>query len=206
MKNSKHSTSESRHTDSIEPPTVARFRAEYEAADELSRIVANFRKQVAIPAHNELRYAGHHYLKARSDDGTDTDLDQLQRAIAHCQRAAYEAADAGIMSALDMIHIFMNDYRRIVVADIVPNYGEIKRTSREAQRLLSQAREHTGDVPIVNEEYRQMFLILKEHVEALEDHRDELNKRIQNERDRYLRWIFAISISVAMGIIAIALA
>ena len=50
--------------------TIAVYRASYADADQLSREVSNFRDDVAIPANNELRYAGYHLLQAIGDDGS----------------------------------------------------------------------------------------------------------------------------------------
>ena len=77
------------------------------------------RSEVAIPATNELRYAGHHLLQSINEDGMVHDEEYLRKAKSHCERAMYEAAEAGIMSALEQINDFRKDYKDIVVSEVV---------------------------------------------------------------------------------------
>lgn len=76
-------------------PDLQELRRLYETADGFAREVGEFRSEVPIPAHNELRYAGHHLLQSLDNDGTVADEDQLRKARNHCERAMYEAAEAG---------------------------------------------------------------------------------------------------------------
>ena len=45
-------------------PTPQQYRDLYDKADSFAREVWQFRGTVALPAHNQLRYAGHHLLKS----------------------------------------------------------------------------------------------------------------------------------------------
>ena len=54
-------------------------------------------------------------MQALNDDGKIVDEEQLRRAKNHCERAMYEAAEAGIISALDSTRAFRQDYKNIVV-------------------------------------------------------------------------------------------
>ena len=54
---------------------VRELKELYEEADRFAREVGEFQYEVPIPAHNELRYAGHHLLPAcgkSRDSGIDT--------------------------------------------------------------------------------------------------------------------------------------
>lgn len=130
---------------SVSPKTpdaggVAELRQLYETADRFAREIAEFRTEIAIPAYNELRYAGYHLLRALNDDGKIVDEEQLRRARNHCERAMYEAAEAGIISALDSIRAFRQDYKDIVVGDVVPDYADKLVLAKNAQDLLASGR------------------------------------------------------------------
>lgn len=174
---------------------------QYEIADSFSREVANFRSEVVIPSHNELRCAGHHVLKAWVGNSTET-MSQLTKAKHHCQRSMYEASDAGIMSALDMIDIFRQDYRNVPIGDIVSDYLHIKRRARDAQTLLAKGREHGPNDTIDAEPYVKTFNELVRDALILEDSREELNKIIRKERRDGFRWIGGIGIAVVLAILA----
>lgn len=40
----------------------------YNKADSFAKKVSEFRREVSIPAHNQLRYAGHHFMQAMASD------------------------------------------------------------------------------------------------------------------------------------------
>ena len=204
------------HRDGAKPTapsreSIGKLRATYDAADNLARKVAEFRSEVAIPAHNELRYAGYHLLRALADDGGIEDVAQIGRAVAHCERAQYEAAEAGIAYALDFIEQFKKDYKEIRIGDVVQNYQEIIKTARDAQNLLTRTRstkpsDDRGELSDPRE-YMEMFYRLKDIRETLEDAREELNKIIRDrvrESRKFMIWlVFAIvgAIGVFMSIL-----
>ena len=61
-------------------PDVSELRQLYETADSFAREVGELRSEVPIPAHNELRYAGHHLLQSLDDEGTVVDEDLFRKA------------------------------------------------------------------------------------------------------------------------------
>jgi len=182
---------------------IVKYRQQYEAADEFSRHVASFRDDVSIPANNELRYAGHHFACAANDDGFLDDLDQLQRAITHCQRAMYEAADSGILSALDMINIFRREYSLVVISETVPNYSEILKDANTAQKHLATTRKHTPDGAMAHERYLEIFKNLEEHCETLDASREDLNKKIAKQIQGNRRFFFNAALAVLGIVIAL---
>ena len=186
--------------------SLASYRKAYAEADEFSREVAAFRSEAAIPALNELRYAGHHLLRSLPDDGGEPDPAQLTRAVAHCERAMYEAADAGIISALDTIDTFRRDYKNVVIADIVPKYFEIVGLARRATDSLKATRQYNRDseLSIPSDEYVETFRRLARACESLEDSREELNKKADRQIADYRRWLLRTAIAVAAMAVSIA--
>lgn len=157
---------------------VAELRRLYETADGFAREIAEFRVEIPIPAHNELRYAGHHFLQAISDDVELVDEEQLRRAKNHCERAMYEAAEAGILSALDSIRTFRLDYKDVVVGDVVGGYTEKLVSAKRAQDLLARGRVDRASAVARVSEYMSTFRELRAAVETLEAARDDVNARI----------------------------
>ena len=77
--------------------------ARYAQANGLAKSVSLASREAVIPAHNELRNAGYHLLHAIDGSGCAVDDEQIDKAIAHCDRAIYDAAEAGVIITLDAL-------------------------------------------------------------------------------------------------------
>ena len=181
--------------------TLQQYRNLYDRADSFAREVWQFRGTVALPAHNQLRYAGHHLLKSLGPDGTITDIDKLREAISHCERAMYEAAEAGIGAAINQIEDFRNDHPRVAVGKIVPEIRNAPRLIREAQGIISAPR--SNDLPASEEtaRYMEVFRALRDLVDLLEGSHDDLV--IEARRQRF-KDILSIIGLVTGAIVAVA--
>ena len=155
---------------------LRKLRKEYETADELIKEVQSFTRKAGIPAINELRYMGHHLLLS-SGDGTDPE-DELRKAIGHCQRAAYEAAEAGTLAVLDEVDIFRRDYKSVVVTDVVGDYLAILKHADQCQVELRKARQEGHDRDVDYARLMDAFRSVKGHCTTLNYAREELNKKI----------------------------
>ena len=188
--------------------TIRELRALYETADRFAREVSAFRSEVSIPAHNELRYAGHHLLQSIDDSGTIIDDHKLGKAKHHCKRAMYEAAEAGIMSAVDEIAGFRAEYRNVVVGDVVDDYIGQLRQVRKAQDLLVKGRSDRTSVVDHVTEYMGAFRQLRDTLEIFDAARDDCNAKKQglilNYRQFWIRSLLillGIAVTAAMGTI-----
>ena len=181
------------------------YRDLYETADGLSKEVAEFRAEVVIPAHNQLRYAGHHLALAVGAAGI-VDRDQFQKAIAHCERAMYEAAEAGITAAVHQVIQFRDDYKDIEVGDVVPEYRKVIALSRSSAELVAQPR--SEDSPSENaRRYMDRFRELRGGLEALENGRDDLNARVAQQAKESRRFIIhtlLLSLGIAVALLSAA--
>ena len=186
---------------------VRELKELYEEADRFAREVGEFQYEVPIPAHNELRYAGHHLLQAIGGDGTVVDESQLSKAKSHCERAMYEAAEAGIISALDLMYVFRTDNKGIVVSEVVPSYSEMRKLARGAQDMLVKGR--SGRISTVQQvrSYMDVFRQLKDALATLEAAQDDLNakKLLQIKATRRflitcLITALGIAVSVALSV------
>lgn len=185
------------------PASIARFRREYIEAEAFVGNVSEFEAGLANSAHRELRLAGRCFLDALDDDGGLADDRELRRAIGHCQRAKLVSARAGVSSALERIGDFDSDYRTTVVADIVPNYGGIRKKTREARNLAETTAllDETDPQPAM-----EMFVELSEMARTLDDARPEIDKRVERERRANRLAILALAATIALGAAGIVLA
>lgn len=184
--------------------TLSHYRQLYEAADRFAREVAEFRQAISIPAHNELRYAGHHLLQALGDSGTVANEEQMRRACSHCERAMYEAAEAGMISLLQSITQFQKDYKDIVVAEVVPTYGDCKAMARKAQGLLTRGRSKEVAATETASEYMHAFRDLRNASDQLEDARDDLNAKLTNLAREARRFYATMAITLLGTMVAAA--
>ena len=170
-------------------PTIEHFRELYNKADSFARKVALANLEAEIPVHNELRYAGHHFLKSLDDQGNIRHAEELRRAIAHCERAMYEAAETGIVAILDELKNFETEYRGIVIGKIIPNIRETRALRDQAIQLISQPRPQSREVFRVTSEYMHIFEGLRQGVHHLHQNRHDLdaalNIRREKEDERY---------------------
>ena len=66
----------------------------YFEAEKILRVIANITTQPMIQSISQLRYAGHHILKAQVDDADEASKQSnLIEAFKHCKRAVYDALD-----------------------------------------------------------------------------------------------------------------
>lgn len=160
------------------PTTIAEFRAEYAKADTLYQEVQSFRNKAGIPAMLELRYAGHHFLKSVGDDGQIVRQCDLDAALAHCRRACYEATEAGIMFALEIIKKFKEDYRSVVVSGVIPDYVPRLRRTDEALAIIEVGRADDFDRSQDHASRIEVFRELRIFCRDLDAGRDEANKLV----------------------------
>ena len=203
--------SESRPSTSMtndSPHRIDELRTLYDKADQFVREVAEFEDEVAIPAINELRYAGYHLLQSIGDDGTISEEEQFRRAISHCERAMYESAEAGINSVLVWIDQFREDYKNIVVKDVVDDYARILAHTRKAQDLIARGRSDQMSSSDRVSRYMETFRQLRKYSQLLEASRDDLNAKLSEQvRDkrRFIIRCLLILLGVVVGAASIAI-
>ena len=83
-----------------------------------------------------------------------------------------------MISALDMIVNFKEDYKTVTISDVAPIYSQVAPKAKEAQALLAKQRSHQdNDGFIVPDTYVKIFKELVILVEQLELAREDLNKK-----------------------------
>ena len=172
----------------------------YNHADQFAKEISEFMSEVSIPACNELRYAGHHLLKSLGDDGEIVDDNQYKKALSHCERAGYEAAEAGIIAALEYLKDFKEYYKGIVIRNIVPDYPKINVIAKKATDLLSNGRPEHMTHKEISSQYMDSFRELKRSYEALVANTDDLNVALKKEITEKRRYVVTACLSL-LGIV-----
>ena len=182
--------------------SISELAAAYKIADKSAREVAQFRSAVAVPANNELRYAGHHLLQ--SLDGTAPVLkpDDIRKATNHCERAMYDAAEAGLIFAIAEIACFQDDYKNVVVSRVVTDYPKIRGLAIKAQETLAQGRDARVSAQTQASEYMDLFRSLRDAVHRLHGARDDLNAMIRKDADDNRRFLLKFAFRVVGVLIA----
>lgn len=202
MNDSEKSPASNSQTDICSVPDLEHLRHHYDNADGFCREVQSFIQEAGVPAINELRYAGYHLLHALTNDSEPAE-DQITKAVNHCKRASYEAAEAGIITCLIKISIFKDDYKRVVISDVVDDWHEILRDCEKCKSELATSREkgddRSGDFDI----HMDAFRLLRDHCAILDASRDDMNKKIRKEQSNQRRFVFNVSVAIIGIIVAI---
>ena len=115
----------------------------------------------------------------------------------------YEAAEAGILSALDSIRAFRQGYKDIVVGDVVPDYADKLVLAKNAQDLLARGRAGRASATEQVSEYMKTFRELRTALEKLEASRDDLNAKIVAEAREIRRFALQLALTVLGIVIAL---
>lgn len=155
---------------------------------------------------NQLRYVACHILKAKESSGENKN-EEYRRAKNHCERAIYDATEAGILHCLGEVRNFKYDYQRIVVSDTLPDYISMCQRIAGASRFLSTVTSDNGDHRNNRgDKYKEsdtIFDELRNIVKRLDCARPELNKKIRNRRTIWLITLVTTIVSVVTLIVAI---
>lgn len=152
----------------------------FQLAEEKIKLVENLNQELSIPAINELRYAGYHMTQFLAGTGDEASA-QLGKAENHCKRAIYDAVEAGVTHQLELIKIFQQDFRNLIISETISRYPEIRTQINAAHKLILAPRDPAKD----RSEYYDQCSIHLENLrvahEELESFREDLIKRLQRQ-------------------------
>lgn len=159
---------------------------------------------LTTPAVNQLRYVTCHLLRYDRSNNEKEKQEELRKAKNHCERAIYDAVEIGIVFCLRKLENFQEDYATTVVADIVPNYVEIRKTANEANEFISKITKDSTEDHCNNrgDRYKkcaEYFDKLDDYINTLDCARPELNKKMDRER-LYVHISIATLILTLIGI------
>ncbi|MBC3832307.1 hypothetical protein H8K33_12355 [Undibacterium amnicola] len=148
-----------------------------------------------IPSINELRYVARHLLTALQK----SNLEELTKAKNHVKRALYDACEVLIISNLEEIKQFQNDYRLIAVTDVIKNYAELMSSAEEARSFIQETEE--GSREDYYDKCSELVETLKRINTTLNAARSDLNVKISDRRTTTTRWFIGIGITLLIAII-----
>ena len=174
------------------------LREKYAIADRLSKLVSVITEEAAIPAVNELRYAGFHLLKAINVSGSVEDGEHMARAIDHCERAIYDATEAGLMALVQSIDRVLYSYGLVTISKIVPTLQDIRRAHADAIEIMVANR---TDNPA---ELVGIFEELIQHSRNLDLAKPDLDKEATLASTRRFRSFAALVLTAMTALIGLA--
>jgi len=156
-----------------------------------------------IPAINELRYAAFHLLEILTSSPAKQAA-HAPKLTAHLQRAIYDASEALISLQLKELKTFQEDYRLIVVSDVVKNYQELMQQAEEASSLIKgNQRSREGRETYYSDALQHVDTLKKTNI-ILRAARDELNKKLTLHRRDSRRWLIGTVIAAVAATVGLA--
>lgn len=157
---------------------------------------------ISIPSINELRYAGHHILRATQLKEEDEILEELDKANRHTKRSFYDAVEASILYKLQKIENFDKEYKLIPeTITVIDNYNY----------KLSQVSDIVQEIEDINIDSRdEKYKIIEDHYKTIKEINNEfqmsiptivnlIDKNEQTEKKEHRRFV----LQLIMGAIAI---
>ncbi|MFY0628580.1 MAG: hypothetical protein JXR07_19945 [Reichenbachiella sp.] len=181
---------------------IKKLRDEFcKAENEIKQTESEF-NELPLPPINELRYSFNHFLRTLTSEGEDED--NFRSAEKHVKRSIYDAVDVRIVSSLELLKYFKDDFKNIVISDVIPNWVEILGKARKIKNDLSS--NDDGETRQERlEDHLRYAKELKEICDTCEDSREELKKLQKAEITKYRRFIIGILLA-AIGVIVAAMA
>lgn len=189
-------------TDGFDPQQSAEeVVALFDRAEKgIKRLELLFNEGLCFHPVNQLRYAGFHIAAALKTSNPQDQKEEWARAKRHCQRSIYDASEMALVYCVREVEGFQDDYNKMDISPTVDNYLDIVNKTREAQSLIQSTDHESRENKYI--ECDDCFAELKPLIDRLNDARPELNKRLKQSRNRFIRWVF----SSFIGIIAILVA
>lgn len=157
---------------------------------------------ISIPSINELRYAGHHILRATQLKEEAGIVEELDKANRHTKRSFYDAVEASILYKLQKIENFDKEYKLIPeTITVINNYNS----------KLSQVSNIVQEIEDINIDSRdEKYKIIEDHYKTIKEINSEfqmsiptivnlIDKNEQTEKKEHRRFV----LQLIMGAIAI---
>lgn len=189
----------------------------FEQLEPLQKKVEGLGNGLDGPALNETRNATYHLLKALQNN--DVQPTEITKAERHAQRAIYDCHEAILLHELEKLRIFREDYKSVVVTQVLPKYLQGGQNADKAKRCIDDVR--TGEDSLNVDDYESGFYSqprsciytnmepyiykIQAFNEECEAAREELNKIIHKENNDKV-WAFLGKIAAIVTIIGLPIA
>ena len=166
------------------------------AENEIKRTETEF-NELPLPPINELRYSYNHFLRAiTTDNGSE---DNFRSAEKHVLRSIYDAVDVRIVSSLELIKSFQDEFRDVSIVAVIPKWIDQLNKAREVKDYLSSNDDGETRQERLKDHLRYAD-DLKVICDTCENSREELKKLIDAKVVSYRRFVTTIAITV-LGIL-----
>jgi hypothetical protein len=183
---------------------MSEISKKFSFAEKKIKSIEHLGEGLTFAAINELRYVAFHLVKFEELEDENHKEAELIKADNHCKRAIYDAAEVGIIHFLERIRLFQKDYRSVVVTDIIPDYVEFITKSKQIRDFIIEASQNSIEEHYNRQEHYERCSKFSNELEnivnILDNSRQEINKKLKNQRIVFLLSISALAFAV-IGII-----
>ncbi len=200
----------------------------YFETEKLIRVIGNLLTTPLSQAINQLRYAGHHLLKAILAESNQVKQQNLIEAYKHCKRAYYDAIDFYVYKLSEDYRILLpylasenasklerslNDYLTIVhefrlkSKNRIEYYSDMQKTIIQGIRLIESLNEIQRDSGISKHILDGKMELIKEnnmlnnHLNNLKAKVETLNEKLSSKAYAIALWsALIISLATAVGL------
>jgi hypothetical protein len=182
----------------------------FKVAEQKIKEVERLEGSLLIPSVNQLRYVGHHLIKALCSEEEDSFKLEIDKAENHCHRAIYDAHEVGILYFLEKIKVFQENYKNslTIVREVIPTYVDDLMNADRARKFIDDV-DH-GSINARDVYYSQSepyYRKLEEIVQRLNVSEPAIQERVREEdkkeREDLRRFWIQLIVSVASVIVAI---
>lgn len=185
-------------------PDYKEIKRCFDEAESYAKEIEVLQEDIAFPAINQLRYAGHHLLKALVAESPARRDNNMMDARKHCQRSMYDASEAGITYVLSWITGFRKRHTGLSITETIPAYPKVLVAARKAGRKLVKGRSDRRSPEDQTAEYMAVYRELRDFKDLLEAHEDDLivrrNRELRENR-RYVTKITLILLGILVSIV-----
>ena len=178
-----------------------KFLELYSEADSFAKRVSEFRQEVSIPAYNQLRYAGHHFVEAIASDSQSDYDERLREAVSHCKRAMYDATEAGLTAITKRVELFKEQYKDIPIGDVVKDLESIYVLMDDIVAELIKGRNKKMSISQALAKRIELFDEGVVALKRLNANRDDLNRKQEKNLSKRRRFIITTVLSVGVFVI-----
>ena len=121
----------------------------------------------------------------------------------------YEAAEAGIMFCLDSIKDFGEEYRDLVISEVIHDYHERLARAQQTLDMVVKGRSDRNSVESHVDAYMTEFRVVRDTVRLFDASRDDLNaKRVRQVQDhqRFVVRVLVMLLGTLVALLGIFLA
>ena len=171
----------------IDPKLLEEVTKLFRKAEQTMKNMGRELGEAIVPSINQLRYAGSHILNVCNSSSVEAANTELEKAKRHCQRAFYDAVEAGVMDKLAAIRKFKIEFGPLLHHDPSIDYSDLFKKARDANDEIQR-------IDVVNTKDKESsFLSIEGFWHSLNEVQKILDERLfylekirsKMERERY---------------------